>query len=496
MFLKDEFCSGERFQKLCDVYCGTEEDLNRNPIISSEPNKHMRIDLLVDPWDNPSLIFCYSCSLTFFMEKLTLLKNKFVLVSHNEDTNIDEKYITIANHRLLIKWYCQNLMINHEKLSMIPIGIANGMWTHGNLDTLETLATLSATLTKSRNFYFYFKVDTNRRARQYCKSILESKGVHFGNEINHYSYLCDLASHKFAICPEGNGIDSHRLWECYYLGVIPIVLRSVFTEHVSRRLPCIILNSWEDFSTDYCLERYEILVDELKKNKDYLRISYYRNLIKSNLFYEPGRLTYYLIHGNSKERENYMLELFKAYGIHNSDVNWIRLPNRDDPCLENICINREIKPGGICCTYKHYLALKDIVDKNLDMAVIMEDNVGFHRNVPEILKRYMNDLSPNWDCVFDSSICNLHYIEGPIFPEMSVYKKKNEVTEQCAGASRGCNFVMVNKKSAKIICDNFLPIFSHPDFQHNEIFRRFNFNSYWPEPVNAFHNGKLSTVLT
>jgi hypothetical protein len=282
MFSQDEFCSGERFQKLCDIYCGTEEDLNRNPIISSEPNKHMRIDLLADPWDNPSLIFCYSCSLTLFMEKLSFFKNKFVLVSHNEDTNIDEKYVNLANHPLLIKWYCQNLLMNHEKISMIPIGIANSMWPHGNLEVLNSVVKISPTIKKKNDFYFYFKVDTNRRARQYCRSIIESKGVPFGNEMNNYSYLCDLASHKFAICPEGNGIDSHRLWECYYLGVIPIVLRSVFTEHVSRNLPCILLNSWEDFSMNYCFERYDYLVNELQKNKDYLNISHYKNLINTS----------------------------------------------------------------------------------------------------------------------------------------------------------------------------------------------------------------------
>ena len=39
--------------------------------------------------------------------------------------------------------------------------------------------------------------------------------------------MSELSSYKFALSPEGNGIDCHRTWECLYLGVIPIVKKSV-----------------------------------------------------------------------------------------------------------------------------------------------------------------------------------------------------------------------------------------------------------------------------
>jgi len=57
-----------------------------------------------------------------------------------------------------------------------------------------------------------------------------------------------LASFKFAICPEGNGIDCHRIWECFYLKVIPIVLDNIFIRKVKDKykLPMIILNDWSE----------------------------------------------------------------------------------------------------------------------------------------------------------------------------------------------------------------------------------------------------------
>jgi hypothetical protein len=120
-----DILSGEQFQKLCPVYCGTINDLHRNPLIRSQSNKHFNIEMLFEEWDNPSLIFCYSCSISIFMNKLKYIKNPFTLVSHNEDTNITSEYIPLLESPLLVRWFAQNVMTLHPKLESIPIGIAN-----------------------------------------------------------------------------------------------------------------------------------------------------------------------------------------------------------------------------------------------------------------------------------------------------------------------------------------------------------------------------------
>lgn len=59
---------------------------------------------------------------------------------------------------------------------------------------------------------------------------------------------------KFAICPQGCGIDTHRVYECVALGVIPIVLSSPLNELYSK-FPIWIVNSWDevtDTSLDSC----------------------------------------------------------------------------------------------------------------------------------------------------------------------------------------------------------------------------------------------------
>jgi hypothetical protein len=57
-----------------------------------------------------------------------------------------------------------------------------------------------------------------------------------------------LAIFKFALCPEGNGIDTYRLWECFYFKVIPIVLDNILIRFIKEKynFPMIILNDWTD----------------------------------------------------------------------------------------------------------------------------------------------------------------------------------------------------------------------------------------------------------
>jgi len=278
-----DIVSGEQFQELCTVYCGVEYDLHVNPRIRSQSEKHMRIDILNELWENPSLIFCYSNSLKIFIKKLQYIKNPFVLVSHNQDMNITEEYIELLQCPLLVKWYAQNVLLQHKKLECIPIGIANQMWPHGNSNILIDVMTTMKDMEKENDFYFYFSVSTNTSKREICKTTLEKKGLLFGSTKPYISYLINLISHKFAICPEGNGIDCHRTWECYYLGVIPIFLESPFTLDLQKRFPCIILKSWDDFNKQQILDQYDELYKQMEQISPYLQLSYYKKRIELSL---------------------------------------------------------------------------------------------------------------------------------------------------------------------------------------------------------------------
>jgi hypothetical protein len=280
MLQQKDIISGEKFQQLCDVYCGVPWHLERNPIIRAQTHKHLNLENLVAPYNNPRLVFCYSCSLELLMEKIHLFQNKFVLVSHNEDENVTEKYLPLANHPLVVKWFAQNLMVDHDKVEMLPIGLANAMWPHGNIEHLINICKMTENMEKTNDFFFNFSISTNESKRMHCKQELEKKGLSFNSHIPREIYLQTLATYKFVICPEGNGVDCHRIWEAYYLNTIPIMLKNQFSLHLQNILPCILLDKWEDLNKDFCLKYYEEYVKALQYSKQYLLFNTYKDRIQ------------------------------------------------------------------------------------------------------------------------------------------------------------------------------------------------------------------------
>jgi hypothetical protein len=274
-----DFITGEKLQSIADIYLGLVDDFNYNPIIKVQTSKLVDLSTINDSYLNPYIIFCYAHRLDLLKSKLQYFQNQFILITHNSDENIINSYEELLYSNKIIYWYAQNVLIKHPKLQLLPIGIANSMWSHGNLNTFSDI--INNDINKNKNFYFYFNISTNVNERQICKTELEQKGLVFGNNLEYILYLKDLSSYKFAICPPGNGIDSHRIWECYYLGVIPILLRSTFSEELENKLPCILLDKWSKFNENDILSRYDSLINKLNTNIKYLTYSHYYNHIKN-----------------------------------------------------------------------------------------------------------------------------------------------------------------------------------------------------------------------
>ena len=209
---------------------------------------------------------------------MCFFQNPFILLTHNGDEIIDDTYAVLLYSNKLIRWYAQNIQIKHPKLCMLPIGLANKMWKHGNLNIIKSIMTNFPK--KTNDFYFFFEIHTNPSDREHCKTDIEKKGLIFGSRYDFSTYIHDLAQYKFAICPPGHGIDCHRIWECYYLGVIPILLRCCFTEQLQEYLPCILLDKWSDFNSDEIIPKYNQLMHQLNINSHYLNINYYKETIE------------------------------------------------------------------------------------------------------------------------------------------------------------------------------------------------------------------------
>jgi hypothetical protein len=272
----DEYIiTGEKLQGLASIYIGSDYDFMFNPNIFKETKKQFNIKKLeeilqkslekksvISNIDNPKKIFCYptNYNLALLSKIIPYFNNNFILITHNSDYNVVRNNINdrILNSEKLIQWFSQNVSYNHNKLYPLPIGLANSQWEHGNLSWFENMGDNIKNLHKEKthDIYFNFEIGTNKYARQICYDKLKDK-IPFLEKISPIENMIRLSKYKFCVCPEGNGVDTHRLWEALYLQTIPIVLRTPFVIILQEKLrvPLVILNSWDEL--DVSLLNYE-----------------------------------------------------------------------------------------------------------------------------------------------------------------------------------------------------------------------------------------------
>ena len=76
--------------------------------------------------------------------------------------------------------------------------------------------------------------------------------------LNWISYFRLIKRYKFILCLEGNGYDTHRVWETLYMGAFPVLLRSSFSESLEALgYPVLLVNSLEDVSVAVLKEHFE-----------------------------------------------------------------------------------------------------------------------------------------------------------------------------------------------------------------------------------------------
>lgn len=273
--------TGEKIQYLADIYLGLMDDFNYNPYIRQQKNKHKDISQINELYDNPTVMFCYSHRIYILADKIDYFKNPFILITHNSDENIIPNNLQIQklyNCKNLIKWFAQNLCFSHDKIQFIPIGIANQQWEHGIMFNHFYYNKHSLINKISKSVYFFFEISTNKEKRMPCFNALKQK-IPFLNKIQPMDNFERLRRYEFCICPEGNGIDTHRFWEALYLHCVPVVIKNPLVEIIKNttNLPMIILNSWDEFKMD-SLPNYNHL--DFSGVNFFLDLNYYIKIIK------------------------------------------------------------------------------------------------------------------------------------------------------------------------------------------------------------------------
>ena len=78
-------------------------------------------------------------------------------------------------------------------------------------------------------------------------------------------YLEQIRKHRFVICPRGNGVDTHRMWETIYLGAIPIVKRDI-AHSDWMDLPIVWVDDWGQVTPEF-IESVDLSSRSIEKAK-------------------------------------------------------------------------------------------------------------------------------------------------------------------------------------------------------------------------------------
>jgi hypothetical protein len=264
-----DIVTGQKIQFLCDIFIGMQRDLVYNPLIAPQTQKH--IDILnpdITRLQNKTIknVFCYTHNIdekifnkTGLNEMihpkiifiLKQIPSDFNLIFHNSDGSFSDEHLFFLDIPNVKKIFTQNINTQPtDRVIPIPIGIANSMWKHGNLGIWKKIMDSIDIDNKTDHIFFNFSINTNSEKRLKCYNSILSKNIPNLPNTNYEQYLRNLVTYKFAICPDGNGTDTHRLWECLYLRVIPICTKSYLTEHYSNIFPILLINDWDDINDD------------------------------------------------------------------------------------------------------------------------------------------------------------------------------------------------------------------------------------------------------
>lgn len=207
-----------------------------------------------------------------------------VLVTGYSDHPINHMEFDLLEQPSMKAWFANNATNRHDKLHAVPLGLPNEVdyAIQGNTKTLNEIAQLPKVI---RNLaYMSFKIDTFPAERQKVHDMFTgkpwvTKGKLDFDEAGHRRYLKDIASHKFCICPRGNGFDTHRMAEALYLGTIPVVKKSIAMEQFFD-FPCVFVDDWDQVTEEFLHAKYEEIINNTY-SLDKLHVSYWNKTIYS-----------------------------------------------------------------------------------------------------------------------------------------------------------------------------------------------------------------------
>ena len=286
-----DFIQGQKFKAMADFIYAPKEKL---------PGDYDNLTNTLDvrSLKDKSVIYTHTMYAKQLFDVIRDLPYRFIVITHNCDNFVDERGVvfthagngTITNvdeftlPQNVIKWYTKNVNVKNPVIESIPIGIENDMW-FPSLKKKEKINAKTTDQKRIRNLvYMNHNVNTNPAQRTKPYDLLGSKPwmtVDRGNNGSEFDkYLDNIYNHSYVICPEGNGIDTHRTWECLYVGTIPIEKRNINNQFYTD-LPILFVDDWDDVTEELLSEENRFKNRDTNWNYNKLLFKYWQSKIRA-----------------------------------------------------------------------------------------------------------------------------------------------------------------------------------------------------------------------
>lgn len=255
--------------------------------------KIIEINKLSSLHNGESIIFCKTDFLDDEFQHISNLKNDVILITGNSDYPIDE-YRFNKKPKNVKKWFAQNALVNDIDLIPIPIGFENklpalrdghGIGYYDRVKLKEDLVFRNLEVKPTKKIYANFNVLTNYNYRSVVRDVcLKSNYINWdGPNLSLEEFFDKILDYEMIVCPAGNGIDTHRLWEVLYSNRIPITIKvgDFKIYELYEELPIIILNNIEDLNNIDLVENQLKEIKNKKYNLNILDIEYWINKINN-----------------------------------------------------------------------------------------------------------------------------------------------------------------------------------------------------------------------
>jgi len=225
-----------------------------------------------------NIVYTHTIYAKQLLELIASVQREFIIITHNSDVNIDESFRMPKN---VLKWYSQNVNVVDPRIESIPIGLENNRWFQSEMKKEKMENRVLHPRIYKNTVYMNHNASTNPEKREFLYSLFGGESwvtsERGKNGRGFTEYLEDIYDHNFVICPEGNGMDTHRTWETLYMRSIPIEKRNINNQFYTD-LPICFVDDWSEITLAFLGSEYKRIKNGVWNMKK-LTFEYWRNKI-------------------------------------------------------------------------------------------------------------------------------------------------------------------------------------------------------------------------